>query len=92
MRPERSIVYYAGSVQGVGFRYTVKQIAMGYDVCGTVRNESDGRVKLTVEGDRDEVEAFLDAIRESDLGVHIRDVQTEWADALQNIKGFEIVS
>ena len=40
---------YSGRVQGVGFRYTVKQVAAGYDVAGTVRNLPDGRVELVAE-------------------------------------------
>ena len=30
--------FYSGRVQGVGFRYSTKQIAMGFEVTGTVRN------------------------------------------------------
>ena len=37
MRTSRRLIY-AGRVQGVGFRYSVKQIATGFDVTGWVRN------------------------------------------------------
>ena len=43
-------VYYAGNVQGVGFRYTARCAAAGLDVTGFVRNLPDGRVHLVVEG------------------------------------------
>ena len=42
-------IFYEGGVQGVGFRYTVKQIASGYDVAGWVRNLPDGRVELQAQ-------------------------------------------
>ena len=29
---------FGGRVQGVGFRYATKQIAKGFDVCGSVKN------------------------------------------------------
>ena len=38
-------VYYTGRVQGVGFRYSTKRIASGYDVTGSVKNLPDGRVE-----------------------------------------------
>ena len=43
---ERVTVLYSGRVQGVGFRATVRYLACGYDVTGTVRNLPDGRVEL----------------------------------------------
>ena len=52
-------VIFEGRVQGVGFRYTTKDIAKGFEVCGTVKNLTDGTVELEVMGERDEVEAFL---------------------------------
>ena len=65
-------IFYEGRVQGVGFRFTVKQIARGFDVIGWVRNLDDGRVELQATGDAAEVDAFLDAIAESELKSHIK--------------------
>lgn len=65
-------VFYEGNVQGVGFRWSVKQVAQGYDVTGFVRNLNDGRVELHAAGSADEVRAFLDAIAESQLRAHIK--------------------
>ena len=35
------MVLYSGRVQGVGFRYTARSVAAGFEVCGTVRNLPD---------------------------------------------------
>jgi len=43
-------VMYEGRVQGVGFRFSVKEIAQGFEVAGWVRNLPDGRVQLEVQG------------------------------------------
>ena len=40
-------------MQGVGFRYTAKTVATGFEVTGTVRNLPDGRVEVIAEGARD---------------------------------------
>lgn len=83
-------VFYEGRVQGVGFRYTTKREAMGFDVTGWVRNLPDGRVELQAMGDDDEVEAFLQAIREGQLGGNIQGEEIHEAPLLENVIGFAI--
>lgn len=46
----RRTCYFSGRVQGVGFRYTVKNVALQYNVHGFVKNLPDGRVELVMEG------------------------------------------
>jgi acylphosphatase len=85
-------VFYEGRVQGVGFRFTVKQLARGYDVIGWVQNLDDGRVEMQCSGELEEVEAFLEAIVESQLKAHIRSVTASPIPALTGVRGFEIAS
>ncbi|MCC6354647.1 MAG: acylphosphatase [Verrucomicrobiae bacterium] len=86
---ERVQVFYEGRVQGVGFRYSAKSVARGFDLCGWVRNLPDGRVEMVAEGERAELEAFLEAMRESHLGGFIRREEVAWSTA-QGLRGFEI--
>ena len=86
----RMQVLYSGHVQGVGFRYTVKRVAAGFELAGTVRNLPDGRVELLVEGDVAELQAFQQAIRDEGLGHFIRDEQVSWSEAVGGGRGFEI--
>jgi len=84
-------VFYSGRVQGVGFRYTVKTTATGFELTGTIRNLLDGRVELNAEGARDELEMFRQAIRDAGMGGFIRDEQVAWTSATGEFRGFEIV-
>ena len=84
-------VLYSGQVQGVGFRYTVKSVATGFQLTGSVRNLPDGRVELIAEGAREELEAFRQTIRESGLGHCIREEEISWQEAGSGFCGFEIV-
>ena len=87
---ERMTVYYSGRVQGVGFRATVRYLACGYDVTGSVRNLPDGRVELIAEGTRGELESFLKGVAESELSGFIAKQHESWSAAQGNLRGFVI--
>lgn len=83
-------VFYEGRVQGVGFRYSARRVAAGFDIAGFVRNLPDGRVELVASGEDGEVEAFLQALRDSELAGHIADEQVSPIARPAGIRGFEI--
>lgn len=83
-------IFYAGHVQGIGFRYAVKQIAKSFDVTGWIRNLPDGRVELQATGEPRELAGFIEAISNSELRAHIKEqVETRLADRVV-ARGFEI--
>lgn len=82
-------VHYEGRVQGVGFRWTVKSLSREFDVAGTVKNLSDGRVELVAQGD--ETDGFLEAIRQSALAGHIEQERLEIIPRVQDLRGFLII-
>ena len=76
----------------MGFRYSVKRIASGFDVTGWVRNLPDGRVELQAAAfDAEELDAFLQAIKDSSLGGNIREAVTSVIEAPAGLRGFSIV-
>ena len=83
-------IFFEGRVQGVGFRWSVRHIAKGFEVKGWIRNLIDGRVEMQVIGEENEVRAFVDAIQESELRSHIRRTDARKLDAPVEAKGFEI--
>lgn len=87
----RVTVYYSGRVQGVGFRYSVKRLVCGYEVSGSVENLANGQVKLVAEGEKDELEAFLEAVGDSGLGPMIRGIDVHWSESTGEFQGFDIV-
>ena len=82
-------VHFSGRVQGVGFRYNVLQVAKEYDVCGEVRNLTDGRVKLELEGARGDIDDLVEAIKDRMHG-YVRGVERERASRPPQFQGFSI--
>lgn len=85
----RFTVYFSGTVQGVGFRYTTERIARRFSVTGYVRNLRDGRVEAVVEGVPAEVGLFLAALNEAMAG-YIRERRMEEGPATGEFAGFRI--
>ena len=85
----RKHAYYSGRVQGVGFRYTTARIAANYSVNGFVRNMMDGRVEIVVEGEKSNVQAFLDAVT-GEMNGYIRDARIIDEPDAGKLTGFDI--
>ena len=82
-------IHYSGTVQGVGFRYTVRHIASRFEVTGFVRNLRDGRVQLVAEGEKGEIDQFLEAIDDS-LGGYVRQKDVHQSVATKQFASFDI--
>ena len=52
-----------GRVQGVGFRYYTKQKAHDFDIKGWVKNTVDGGVLVVAQGEKTDLETFIDFLR-----------------------------
>ena len=86
---QRRHVFYRGTVQGVGFRFTTRRLARGFAVAGFVRNLSDGRVEVVAEGESAEIDGFLQAIDDHMQGfVRSRDERVE--PPTGEFTGFEV--
>ena len=86
---DRCTCKFGGRVQGVGFRYTVLNIAQKFDVTGYVRNLSDGRVELVAEGTRAELYSLVEQIKERMEGF-IEELDAITSPATGEFRGFTI--
>jgi acylphosphatase len=89
-RSERREVFYAGHVQGVGFRYTTRSIATQLPVVGRVRNLPDGRVQLVVEGSPEAIDQLLARV-EAELGRYIRGKEVVVRAVMGEFSSFDVV-
>jgi acylphosphatase len=58
----RTVAVVSGHVQGVGFRYFVRGLAVDAGVTGSARNLPDGRVEVVLEGDTAAVRSVVAAL------------------------------
>ncbi|OGW82790.1 MAG: hypothetical protein A2987_00920 [Omnitrophica bacterium RIFCSPLOWO2_01_FULL_45_10] len=86
---KRVHIYYSGSVQGVGFRFTAERLANSLGLTGWVKNLRDGRVEILCEGKVSAIEEFMEKIN-SIFKEYIRDSDVEWGEATGEFNGFGI--
>jgi acylphosphatase len=86
---KRLHLYCSGSVQGVGFRYAAERLAEDLGLAGWVRNLTDGRVEVLVEGKESALGEFLSKIEEIFSG-YIRDIDKNSSEATGEFEGFEV--
>lgn len=63
-----------GRVQGVGFRWFVRELAREAGLHGWVRNNPDGSVELVAAGSASALDRLEGAVREGPPGADVRDV------------------
>jgi acylphosphatase len=86
----RAHIHICGTVQGVGFRYTTLSFAEQSSLTGWVKNLSDGRVEVIVEGPREGIEELLSKLK-GQFGSFIRDHHIEWSEAKKEFDKFSII-
>ena len=70
----RTRVVVHGSVQGVGFRYSVMEMARTRRVAGWVKNNRDGTVEAVFEGEPGAVDSLLRFCQEGPRGAEVEHV------------------
>jgi acylphosphatase len=83
-------VFYSGRVQGVGFRFTAEDVALGLEVTGWVKNLPDSRVEVVAEADEKILQQYLEQVRNSFLKKYITKEDVSWSEATGKYSDFQI--
>ncbi|WP_456403099.1 acylphosphatase [Persephonella sp.] len=83
-------IVFAGTVQGVGFRYFVKNKAEKFGVKGFVRNLPDGTVEVMAEGDEEILRRFMEEIENGPPLAEVTGLRYEFIDKDGGFSSFEI--
>ena len=76
-------VRVTGRVQGVGFRWFVRERARRLGLSGWVRNRQDGSVEVAASGEAGQLELLVGELRRGPTGASVSDVEplTDATDA-----------
>lgn len=89
--PQRAIrATINGRVQGVGFRWATRRVAMDLGLTGWVRNRPDGSVEALAQGDEVATDALLDFLRQGPPGAFVDSVAVEDVESTEGLSGFDI--
>ena len=86
--PVRVTAWVRGHVQGVGFRWWVRSLALAAGLVGWARNLPDGRVEVVAEGPRERLEHLVSALSEGGSPGRVQGVVERWSDARGGITSF----
>ena len=82
-------VIFKGRVQGVGFRFTVRQVAQKHSINGWVTNTQDGNVEAYIQGDRQVLGKVIGDIKEV-FRHNINEVEVEESPVKEIDLGFHV--
>ena len=81
----------SGSVQGIGYRYFVCEVADRLSLNGWVRNRSDGTVEGEAEGTSDALKHFIEELRTAHPFARISGLETRELQPLDREEPFRIL-
>lgn len=84
----RLTAWVRGRVQGVGFRWYTRSVALELGLRGSASNLPDGRVEVIAEGPEGNCRRLLDALRSADAPGRVESVVDRWSEPKGGPTGF----
>jgi len=79
-----------GHVQGVGFRYTARTMAMSLGIKGFVKNTYDGNVYIEAEGTGIQLTHFIEWCHKGPCYSDVKEIIVENSNDLKEYRFFDI--
>ena len=79
-----------GRVQGVGFRFYVRERAFPHGTKGWVKNLPDGTVEIHAEGEEEQLKGFMNNVKEGTYFGSVSELDVEWVEPENTYTSFNI--
>jgi acylphosphatase len=87
---QRLEVIVHGYVQGVGFRWSTREVARRLNLLGYVRNRYDRTVEVVAEGPERALRQLLSFLRTGPSAASVERVDVKWLASSGGFHGFEV--
>lgn len=87
---KRYFVIFKGLVQGVGFRWTIMQLARAYGYTGWIRNLSNGNVSMEIQGKWLDINQLVNQIHSRSNWIRIEDYSIKEIEVVPDERSFSV--
>ena len=84
-------ILISGDVQGVYYRVSCKEYAIGVGVKGWVRNLDNGNVEALAQGEKEKIERFLEWCKKGPPQAKVEEIKITWQEANGPFNGFSVI-
>lgn len=91
MTKKTAIIRVKGRVQGVFFRQNTAKKAEQFNLTGSVKNCDDGSVKIVAEGNKWDIDQFINWCRKGPELASVSDVKVKWKEFEGRFYNFKII-
>jgi len=88
---KRVHIFISGRVQGVFFRQFTQERAQELGLFGWVKNLTDGRVEVVIEGDKEKIEKILVYLKKGPLLAKVENIEINYEEYRGEFKNFSIL-
>ena len=90
MAKELRIIKIHGKVQGVGYRFFATRVARRLGLKGTIQNNRDGTVDAVVEGEKGDIDDWIEELKEGPRYAEVTKIDQETKDFSGKLPDFDV--
>jgi acylphosphatase len=86
-----ALITVIGDVQGVAYRYNAMKEAKAISLTGYAKNMADGSVEILAQGEKAEIEAFIEWCKAGPSQARVKDIKISWELHAEKRDSFEVL-